>query len=113
MRFRAIDSDGDWTFGKGIQGYLLDLDALKANLETRLKSWKGDCFFALTSGVDYNNFLDIGTKNFLDRDIKRVILQSEGIIRIREYESVLDRGDRKLTITTTIDTIFGVLEVAV
>lgn len=115
MRIRAIDENGDWEFGKGLQDYFLDLDAIKMNIETKLRSWKGDCFFNLAAGVDYNNFLDIGTKIFLDRDVKRVILQSEGVIKINSFLSVLDRGTRDLTIEVEIDTIYGVLkqEVAV
>lgn len=113
MRIRAIDENGDWKFGKGIQDYLLDLEGLKVNLKTRLKSWKGDCFFALTEGVDYNNFLDLGTKSFLDRDIKRVILQTEGVILIKTFTSTLDRDSRDLTIECNIVTIFGVLNLGV
>lgn len=110
MRIRAIDENGDWEYGKGLQDYFLDLDAIKMNIETKLRSWKGDCFFDLAAGVDYNNFLDIGTKVFLDRDVKRVILQSEGVIKINSFSSVLDRGTRDLTIEVEIDTIYGVLQ---
>lgn len=113
MRIRAIDESGDWKFGKGRQDYLLDLDALKVNLETRLKSWKGNCFFDLSAGVDYNNFLDVGTKDLLDRDVKRVILQTEGVILMNSYSSVLDRNSRNLTIECNIVTIFGVLNLGV
>lgn len=110
MSIRAIDENGDWEYGKGLQDYFLDLDAIKMNIETKLRSWKGDCFFDLAAGVDYNNFLDIGTKVFLDRDVKRVILQSEGVIKINSFSSVLDRGTRDLTIEVEIDTIYGVLQ---
>jgi len=107
MIIRALDSDGDWTFGKGNQNYLKKLDALKLNVVTRIKSWKGDCFYAQAEGVDYNNFLDVGTKDFLDRDIKRVILQTEGVLIINSYNSTLDRETREIRIEANINTIYG------
>lgn len=107
MIIRNLDVNSDWQFGKGIQDYKRDLAAIELNIQTRVKSWKSDCFFALAEGIDYNNFLDVGTKNFLDSDVKRVILQSEGVIKITEYESSLDRDSRDFTATATIITIFG------
>lgn len=109
MIIRNLDVNSDWTFGSGIQNYKKDLAAIELNIKTRLKSWKGDCFYLPAEGVDYNNFLDVGTKNFLDSDLKRVILQSEGVIKITEYESSLDRDTRALTVSTTIQTIFGIV----
>lgn len=110
MIIRSLDAVGDWTFGKGKQNFYRDLEATKANILTRLKSWKGDCFFALNDGVDYNNFMGIGTQEFLNRDIKRVILQTPDVIKINLFSSFLNRSDRSLTITTEIATIFGVFE---
>ena len=112
MIIRNLTSANDWTFGAGIQNYRRNLDAIELNIKTRLQSWKGDCFFAPLEGVDYNNYLDVRTKDFLDSDIKRIILQSEGVIKITEYESVLDRNTRALTIAVTISTIFGILDLA-
>ena len=89
MIVRALDANGDWTFGSGKQNYLSALNALKQQIVTRLKSWKGNCFFALQDGVDWNNYLDIGTKNLLDLDIKRVVLQTGGVLRMRNYSSIL------------------------
>ncbi len=107
MIIRALDSSNDWTFGKGIQNYLREVDALKLNIRTRLKSWKGDCFYSTAEGVDYNNFIDVCTKDFLDRDMKRVILQTEGVLKITEFISTLDRTSRELTIEARIATIYG------
>ena len=113
MIIRNLTVENDWTFGSGIQNYKRDLDAIELNIKTRLQSWKGDCFFLPAEGVDYNNFLDVGTKNFLDSDVKRVILQSEGVIKITEYESSLDRDTRAFSATATIISIFGVATVEV
>jgi hypothetical protein len=109
MKSRALDSDGDWQFGRGLQSYVTEANALKQNILTRLRQWKGDCFFATTEGVDYNNYLDIGRKNDLDRDIKRVILQTAGVLRISDFTSTLNRDSRNVTISLQVSTIFGTL----
>lgn len=112
MKTRAIDSAGDWLFGRGIQSYVAEKNALKQNISTRLKSWKNDCFFAMDSGVDWKNFMDIGRKRFLDIDIKRTILQTEGVLRISSYTSTLDAESRHVVVSATIATIFGLVTVS-
>ena len=107
MKIRSIDLNGDWMFGSGLQTFKKDLPAIMQNIQTRLKSWKGDSFAHIAEGVDYNNFMDIGTKALLDSDIKRVILQSEGVIKMSTYESTLNRADRGISVQTEIVTIYG------
>jgi len=107
MIIRAIDSNGDWKFGSGFQSFKKDLPAISQNINTRLKSWKGDSFANPAEGVDYNNFLGIGTKLLLDSDVKRVILQSEGVVRMQTYESEVNRSSREFSASSEIATIFG------
>lgn len=107
MIVRALDSNGDWIFGKGKQNYLTGINALKQQIVTRLKSWKGNCFFARMDGVDWNNYLDIGTKNLLDLDIKRVVLQTGGVLRMRNYSSILATENRNVSVSFTLDTVYG------
>jgi hypothetical protein len=107
MIIRALDSDGDWTFGKGKSNYRTGLDAIQANIRTRLREWKGDCFYSTASGVDYNNLLDVGTETLLNNDIKRVILQSDGVVKITSYISDFDRIYRTLTVSCEVQTIYG------
>ena len=108
MIIRNSTSTGDFTFGKGLSDYLTNQDAILHNVKTRIQSWKGDCFYAVAEGVDYNNLLDISTKNLLDSDVKRVIFQSEGVIKINLFESELDYSDRAYSGQATVTTIFGV-----
>lgn len=107
MSVRAIDGNGDWMFGRGFQDYRSNENELLQKIRTRLLSWKGDCFFDEGEGVDWNNYLDIGTLVLLDVDIQRVVLQTAGVIRFREYASELDPGLRALTVTMTLDTVYG------
>lgn len=108
MIIRNSTSTGDFTMGKGLSDYLMNENAILHNIKTRLLQWKGDCFYAEAEGVDYNNLLDVGTKNLLDSDVKRIILQSEGVIKINAFESTLDNSERAYSGEATITTIFGV-----
>jgi len=112
MIVRSIDISGDFTFGRGKANYKTGKDAIMQSIQTHLKSWKGDCFFALDDGVDYNNFLDRNTKTFLDNDIKRVILQSDGVIRIDSFSSEIGE-DRDYTSNASVMTIYGIIEVGI
>jgi hypothetical protein len=109
MKVRSIDTNGDWQFGKGLQSYRRDVDALKQIIATRLKQWRGNCFFAVNEGVDWNNYLGRGTKKLLDLDIKRVILTTGGVLKINSFDSTLDEMTRKVTVQCNISTIYGEL----
>jgi hypothetical protein len=109
MIVRSLDSDGDWTFGKGKQNYLSELSAVKQNVLTRLRSWKGNCFFDTESGVDWGNYLDIGTKTLLDLDIKRVILGTDKVLKISKFNSTLDTSEKKLTVAASVETYYGTI----
>ncbi len=108
MIIRNSTASNDFSFGKGLSDYLTNENAILHNIKTRLLQWKGDCFYAEAEGVDYNNLLDVGTKNLLDSDVKRIILQSEGVIKINAFESTLDNTERAYSGEATITTIFGV-----
>lgn len=81
---------GDWKFGKGVNDYVSQNKALGLNIKTRLQSWLNDCFFALSAGVDWTNRL--GSKNqrdLLEADLRRIILQSEGVTGILNFDTQL------------------------
>jgi hypothetical protein len=110
MIMRALDSSGDWVFGRGKNSYKTDIDAIMQSISTRLNQWKGDCFFATQDGVDWNNYLDRGRKTLLDVDIKRVILQTGGVLRISSFESTLDRDTRAVSVSASVDTTIGTID---
>ena len=105
MKFRTISSDNDWTFGRGIGNYSSLNSATGLNIKTRLQSWVGDCFFSMRSGIDWLNRL--GSKNqrdLLEQDLRRVILQSEGVTGILEFDTILN--GRNLSVFYSVSTIY-------
>jgi hypothetical protein len=106
MIFRNLDENSDWTFGKGINCYLRDNSAIGLNIRTRILSWLNDCFFDPQAGIDWVNRL--GSKNqrvLLELDLRRIILQSEGVTGILEFDSTLT--DRNFTANYSVQTIFS------
>ncbi len=113
MIFSALDENGDWTFGKGLNSYVKGLDAILLNIKTRLLFWKGECFFALDEGIDYNNLLSSPNSQALEVEIRRTILTSEGVIRIVSFSATHDETERHTNIEATIDTIYGQAQIEV
>lgn len=98
MIFRNLDDDGDWEFGRGKQDMTTGNKAIGLNIKTRLYSWVGDCFFDLPAGIDWNNRIGSkGQRTLLEFDLRRVILQSEGVTGIVSVDTTLEnrefRGD--------------------
>lgn len=105
MLFRNLDSNGDWTFGNGVGNYTVRNDAIGLNIKTRIQSWVNDCFFALTDGVDWYNRL--GTKNqrtLLEQDLRRIILQSQDVTGIIEFDTILNGRD--IQVFYSVQTIY-------
>lgn len=106
MIFRNLDENGDFTFGRGIANYTTRQQAVGLNIRTRLLSWFGDCFFDQTAGIDWYNRL--GSKNqqaLLEADIRRIILQSEGVTGILSFDVIIT--GRSFTVNYSVETIYS------
>lgn len=105
MIFRTLDENQDWTFGKGINNYSRDTEAVKLNVKTRLQSWLNDCFFALTEGVDWNTYMDTGEVNLLAEQIKAIILQTPGVAQLLDFNFTFE--ERQFIANYTVLTIYS------
>ena len=106
MRIRNLDANHDWTFGQGTGNYLTGNPAIGLNIETRILSWLGDCFFDTGAGIDWANRL--GSKNqrqLLESDLRRIILQSYGVTGIVTFNTSVT--GRAFSANYTINTIFS------
>ncbi len=108
MIIRALTSDHDWTFGQGKSNYLSNNNAIAENIQTRLLSFLGDCFFDMQAGIDWISLL--GTKNTKDEIVlscKAVISNSYGVVRVNSVDIVATNDIRRAVITYNIDSIFS------
>ena len=106
MKFRNLDENNDWTFGKGLNNYARDNKAIGLNIKTRIKSWVGDCFFDTGAGIDWINRL--GSKDqreLLELDLRNIILQTEGVASILEFSTNLE--NRNFTADYSVQTIYS------
>lgn len=108
MIFRSLDENEDWNFGKGVQDFTSLNDAIGLNIKTRIQSWVGDCFFDMGAGIDWLNRL--GSKNqrtLLELDLKRIILQSEGVIKLLTFDTYLN--GRSFSASYSVQTIYSTI----
>lgn len=107
MKFRNLDENGDWEYGRGEASYVVDQACIALDMATRLRSWVGNCPFDPEAGIDYKNLLGIGTKDELDQAIQETIVQTEGVISVgRGFASILDPETRALSVVTDVTTEF-------
>lgn len=105
MKFRAITESGDWVFGNGIQAYAKDNLSIKYDMETKLRTFLNECFFAPEVGVPWFQLLGAKDDNALILSLQQVIASIEGVTRITDIQFFLDQ-DRKAKVTYNVDTIY-------
>lgn len=107
MKFRGIDADGDWMFGQGIGSYAQANAAIALDIAARVRSRKGNCFFAPNDGVDYTNLMEKGREKQFDAAMSNCIMQTPGVAAINKVTAVHDRRRRTADLTYDIQTIYS------
>lgn len=109
MRYRALSPDGDYTFGRGSSNFLTNSpEAVAQAVKTRLALLTGEWFLDTTAGTPYaTEVLGTGTRETYDEAIRERILGTEGVTEITDYSSTFSGETRHLSVTATIDTVYG------
>lgn len=109
MIIRALDSNKDWEFGKGKNNYKKDRDAIAQDINSRLYSFLGDCFFDTSAGIDWFNLL--GSKNQLQLNlaISATITNTAGVTGILQISSNINLN-RNFTVIYKVQSIYGVVD---
>lgn len=105
-RVRALDTDGDWLFGKGANDYFQGNDAIMQNIKTRLSMFLGDCFFDLGAGIDWFNFLGSKNKTPLALAISATILNTAFVTGMLQLSLTLS-STRVLSIRYQVQTVYS------
>lgn len=105
MRFRGIDNNGDWVFGKGRNSYLKGNEALMMNIKTRLLEFYNDCFFDMQKGIDWWTLMGGKDLKKILVDVQRTILRSYQVKRIVDLDYTLN--NRQLSIRISIEFLNG------
>jgi hypothetical protein len=105
MRFRAITDNGDWVFGNGQQAYVRDNLAIKYDMETKLRTFLNECFFAPEIGVPWFQLLGAKDQNALILSLQQVIANVVGVTKITDVQFELT-PDRDAKVSYNINTIY-------
>ncbi len=104
-KFRTLDAQGDFTFGKGLNNYSQDTAAVKLDIATRLRGWLKDCFFALDEGIDWNTYMSTGEINLLAEQIRTLIIQTPEVAQLLGFDFGL--SERVFTAHYNVLTIYS------
>lgn len=109
MRYRKWRKGTDVQFGHGPADYWEDDPRGVAQaVVSRLRLLREEWFLDLQEGTPYvGGVFGKHTKASYDPVIRQRILGTQGVTGIAEYDSVWDPDTRALTISVTIDTIYG------
>jgi hypothetical protein len=109
MRVRALDENGDWTFGKGKNSYLVDKQALGQNITTRLKSFLGDCFFDLRAGIDWFTLMGGKDQLSIELNVATTILNTPDVTGLETLDTIIDARTRNITISYAVASVYGLV----
>lgn len=107
MRVSGLTSGGDWTFGRGKANYIAKAEAVRQNVQTRLRSFKNDYFADVEHGGDW--FVIFGNRNNetqILREVERIVLQTEGVRSIDKLEIISRDANRHVTIELKYTDLF-------
>jgi hypothetical protein len=122
VKYRALDSNGDMSWGNGLADFLVDSpQAVAQAILTRLKLFTAEWFLDLTEGTAWLPNVPITglpgiigmQPNDTTRDIilRSRILGTKGVLEIIDYQSHLDPIARHFSVFATVATIYGVTTV--
>ena len=113
MKYRVLDLNGDYTFGRASGNHIKDTPETVAQaVRTRLGLIQGEWFLNTSLGTPYNSkILGAGMVATYDRAIQEVILKTRGVKSLVAYSSSIDPTTRAASVNCTIDTIYGSINV--
>ncbi|MEB3790441.1 hypothetical protein [Acinetobacter sp. IK40] len=109
MRYRKLSSDGDYVFGSGKNDFLVNTPGTVAQaILSRLKLWLGEWFADTADGTGWNQSI-VGkhSKNLYELTLRQRVLETPGVVNIMDFQSSLDPDTRRLTVTMTVNTVYG------
>jgi len=98
-------TNGDLTLTAGIE-------SIRQNVKQRLWHIKGEWFLDVRKGTDWFNkiWLKNPDSNIVESELKRVILQTVGIINLLDFSLIFTPAQRKITVNFTAKTTAGTLD---
>lgn len=114
MKYRKLDSNGDYTLGTPADFHINTPAAVAQAVKTRLALWVGEWFLDVTEGMPWNEQVvgkRLRGKNY-DAAIRQRILGTDGVSEISDYSSSIDPDTRALSVSCTITTAYGTTQLS-
>lgn len=113
MRYRKLDSQGDYVFGQGPQEFLTDSpEAVAQAIATRLRLETGEWFLDSQEGTPYQEqILGTNKQTTYDFAIKERILGTQGVIAITSYSSYVNPNTRAISAEAVVQTRYGAVAI--
>lgn len=108
MSVSRLDSDGDWTFGQGLAGYISGSNEIKQNVVTRIKSFKNDWFLDTDAEIDWFNLLsNRNTEESTKAQLSKTVLDTIGVNTLDSLFFQIDRQERTAIIQLSYTDIYN------
>ena len=115
MRYRKLDANGDYSFGRGLADFWIDVpDAVAQAVGTVLQLWQGQWFLDTSVGVPWAQQV-VGT---LPQDVRDAVVQTAiagtqgvAINGILSYASQQDPSTRVFSVQAEVTTIYSKMPV--
>lgn len=111
MKVSGLDKTGDWRFGRGRAVYVQDSAAILQDVVTRLRSFRGDWFLDVRAHIAWIDLLgQPGSRDRILREVERVTLATDGVVRLTHLSMDYNRTDRRARILLGYEDIFNVTQ---
>jgi len=114
MKYRALDANGDYTFGRRL--FLFNREAVAQAIVTRMRLLYGEWWEDISDGLPlFERILGASGSDESRQAVCLLISEriqgTQGILRMLRFESTFDPNTRHYAASCTIDTVFGEINV--
>ncbi len=109
---RALDSNNDLIVENGAFKLVQNGSEVVQHVRSRLLFYKNEWFLDRSAGVPYFEevFVKPSRPDNVESILKSEILQTPGVLSLIEFTMDYDSQTRKLTVTFTAETTYGLIE---
>ena len=108
MKVRRLDENHDFTFGNGLANYALTSEAIKQCVVTILLSFRYNWHLDEDHGINWwAYYVKNPNVSVMEDDIKRHILEVEGVSTLQDLSLQLNTITRQMIITVRYTDIFN------
>lgn len=110
IKYRSLDSNNDYLFGRGTQVFLTDTDAVAQAIQTTLKLYEAEWWEDTTAGVPlWQKILgSSGNKtSIIDAILQDAILDVTGVTNVYNVSSSFNSSTRSYSFSCKVTTEYG------